>query len=134
MNAFRLAAILLAVCFVGAADAKDDFPNMIGTWKGAAEGVFVAAPGPSREPRFATMELTLDITKREDRRFAGTITTPYSTKPLVGVIDFDGNVLWSEPGGFVEGRFKDTDTIQGCFVRVSGYSHIAACEVFKPQK
>ena len=134
MSAIRLAAILLAVCFAGAAEAKDDFPNMIGTWKGPAHGVFVAAPGPSREPRFASMELTLDITKQEDRRFAGTIKTPNSTKPLVGVIDFNGNVLWSEPGGFVEGRFKDADTIQGCYVRVSGYSHIAACEEFKRQK
>ena len=49
MSAIRLAAILLAVCFAGAAEAKDDFPNMIGTWKGPAQCCARPADAPDEE-------------------------------------------------------------------------------------
>ena len=74
------------------------------------------------------------IDQQQDRRFAGTFTMSHGTKPIVGVIKDDGEIWWSEPGGFVEGRLTDPDTIEGCYIRVSQFSQLAACEELKRQK
>jgi len=134
MRVFRRALILSAACLTGTANAENDIPDMRGTWTGPANGVFIASPGPPREAHYASTEITLVVDKQQDRSFSGIVKTPDNTKPMVGVIGWNGDIWWSEPGGFVEGRLKDADTIQGCYVRVSAYSQLAACEELKRQE
>lgn len=127
-------ALALATFIAGPAVAADAYPDLKGTWTGKGDGVFVTSPGSPTHSQFGAVEVTLVIDAQEDRRFAGTITMSGATKPIVGVISISDTILWSEPGGFVEARLTDANTIDGCFLRVSEFSQLAACEVLKRQQ
>ena len=127
-------ALALATFIAGPAVAADAFPDLKGTWSGKGEVVFVTSPGSPTHSQFGTVDITVVIDAQEDRRFAGTITMSGSTKPVVGVITKSNRILWSEPGGFVEGHLADANTIEGCFLRVSEFSQLAACEALKRQE
>ena len=127
-------ALALATFIAGPAVAADAFPDLKGTWTGKGEGVFVTSPGSPTHSQFGTVDITVVIDAQEDRRFAGTIEMSGATKPIVGVVLMSGRILWSEPGGFVEGHLSDENTIEGCFLRVSEFSQLAACEVLKRQE
>lgn len=127
-------ALALATFIAGPAVAADAFPDLKGTWTGKGEGVFVTSPGSPTHSQFGTVDITVVIDAQEDRRFAGTIEMSGATKPIVGVVLMSGRILWSEPGGFVEGHLSDANTIEGCFLRVSEFSQLAACEVLKRQE
>ena len=127
-------ALALATFVAGPVVAADAFPDLQGTWTGKGEGVFVTSPGSPTHSQFGTVDITLVIDAQKDRRFAGTIQMSGHTKPIVGVISTSDTIWWSEPGGFVEGRLTDADTFEGCYVRVSQFSQLAACEVLKRRK
>lgn len=124
----------LAALVVGPLNAAETFPDLRGTWSGTGDGVFVTSPGSPNNARFGSVDITLVIDAQQDRRFAGTITMSGGAKPIVGVVTTSGSIWWSEPGGFVEGQLSDPDTFEGCFVRVSQFSQLAACEVLTRQK
>ena len=126
--------VALAALVGNPAGAADNFPDLRGTWTGKGEGVFVTSPGSPTHSRFGTVNISLVIDAQQDRRFAGTITMSGGTKPIAGVITTNGSIWWSEPGGFVEGKLTDPNTFEGCYVRVSQFSQLAACEVLKRQK
>ena len=94
----------------------------------------MTSPGSPTHSQFGVVDITVVIDAQEDRRFAGTITMSGATKPVVGVITKSNRIMWSEPGGFVEGHLADANTIEGCFLRVSEFSQLAACEVLTRQQ
>ena len=124
-------ALALATFIAGPAIAADSYPDLRGTWTGKGDGVFVTSPGSPKHAHFGAVEIKVVIDEQEDRRFAGTIEMSGDTKPIVGVISTDDTIWWSEPGGFVEGRLTDANTLDGCFLRVSQFSQLAACEELK---
>ncbi len=124
----------LGLVLTSGAWAQESYPDLRGTWVGKGEGVFVTSPGSEKKAHFSSVEITLVIDAQEDRRFAGTISMSDHTRPVVGVITDEGTIWWSEPAGFVEGRLTDQDTFNGCYVRVSQFSQLAACEELKRQK
>lgn len=126
--------VALAALIANPVGAADNFPDLRGTWTGKGEGVFVRSPGSPKHSQFGSVDISLVINAQQDRRFAGTITMSGGTKPIAGVVTTSGSIWWSEPGGFVEGRLTDADTFEGCYVRVSQFSQLAACEVLKRQK
>ena len=132
----RIAAAVIAtmVLVATSAGAEQTFPDLKGTWTGTGDGVFVALPGAVTDARFAEVGIKLVIKQQQARRFSGTITMSGEARPVVGVIRFDGGILWSEPSGFVEGRLSDENTFEGCFARISSFSQLAACEILKRQK
>jgi len=132
----RFVATLVALMgFIGVAAAEEQsLPNLKGTWTGKGDGVFVTQPGSVTDSQFREVDIKLVIKQQQGRRFSGTITMSGDARPVVGVIKFDGGILWSEPSGFVEGQLRDENTIQGCFVRISSFSQLAACEILKRQK
>ena len=134
MRALSTLALGLGLVFASTAHAKEQYPNLIGTWSGTADGVFVTAPGPQNDATYQTIDIALVVVRQEDRRFNGTITIEGATQPMVGIITDDGGIRWSEPGGFVEGRLADPNTLKGCYVRVSLFSQLAACEELKRQE
>ena len=134
MRVVLVLVVGLGLLLGSAARAQDSYPDLKGTWTGKGDGVFFASPGAHGKATFGSVEITVVIDHQEDRRFSGTITMARGSKPIVGVITDDGAIWWSEPGGFVEGRLTDADTFSGCYVRVSEFSQLAACEVLKRQK
>ena len=132
----RTAALALALATFIAAPvvAADTFPDLRGTWTGKGEGVFVTSPGSPTHSQFGSVDITMVIDAQRDRRFAGTIQMSGDTKPIVGVFSTSDTIWWSEPGGFVEGRLTDANTFEGCYVRVSQFSQLAAYEVLKRQQ
>lgn len=130
------AAIVFAFAtfMAGPVIAADDYPDLRGTWIGKGEGVFVSSPGSPTKSHFSSVDMKVVIDAQEDRRFAGTIEMSGDTKPIVGVFSTNDTIWWSEPGGFVEGRLTDPNTFEGCYVRVSQFSQLAACEVLKRQQ
>ena len=123
----------LGLLFADTARAQDSYPNMLGTWTGKGEGVFVSFPGAGKHATFSSVEITVVIDQQQDRRFAGRITMAGRSYRIVGVITDSGDIWWTEPGGFVEGRLTDKDTFTGCYVRATQFSQLAACETLKRQ-
>ncbi len=134
MRFILIAATMLLAVGLGTASAEERDPDLRGTWVGEAKAVYVVSPGPPTDARFSTSEIVLKINQQEDRRFSGLMTVDETTRPIVGVIAFDGKIWWSEPGGFVEGHLTDPDTFEGCYVRISAFSQLAACEILKRQE
>jgi len=131
MSAPSTLVLGLGLVFASMAHAEESYPNLMGTWSGTADGVFVTAPGPQTDATYRTIDITLVIDRQEDRRFNGTITIEGATQQMVGIVTDEGGIRWSEPGGFVEGRLTDPNTLKGCYVRVSLFSQLAACEELK---
>lgn len=131
MRALSTLALGLGLLFASMAHAGESYPNLIGTWSGTADGVFVTAPGPQTNATYRTIDIILVVARQEDRRFNGTVTIEGSTQPVVGVVTDEGGIKWSEPGGFVEGRLTDPNNFRGCYPRVSQFSQLAACEELK---
>jgi len=130
-----ISTLIVLVGLTAAAFAEEQsLPDLKGTWTGKGDGVFVTQPGSVTDSQFREVDIKLVIKQQQGRRFSGTITMSGDARPVVGVIKFDGGILWSEPSGFVEGQLRDENTIQGCFVRISSFSQLAACEILKRQK
>ncbi len=134
MRGMFVIAGILSLFAAGSATAQQNLPDLKGTWTGTGDAVFVTTPGSSTDARFGSVPITLVIVAQQDRRFGGTITMTGASRPIVGVITFDDKIRWSEPGGFVEGALTDANTFQGCFVRVSAFTHLAACETLTRQQ
>lgn len=134
MRGTTVCAVALASLLMNSAFASGGFPDLRGTWTGKGEGVFVSAPGSPKHSQFSSVDITLVIDAQQDRRFAGTITMLGNTKPVVGVFSTSDTIWLSEPGGFVEGELTNPDTFEGCYVRVSQFSQLAACETLTRQK
>lgn len=134
MRSLFSAAVMLVLFSLVPAHAETKTPDLKGTWTGKGVGVFVTSPGSPTNATYGAVDIVLKILEQKDRRFSGTIGMSGETKPIAGVVTADGGVWWSEPGGFVQGRMTDPDTIDGCFLRVNAYSQLAACEALKRQK
>lgn len=129
-----ISTLIVLAGLAGAAFAEEQsFPDLKGTWTGKGDGVFVTQPGDVTDARFGDVDISLVIKQQQGRRFSGTITMSGDARPVAGVIRFNGGILWSEPNGFVEGRLRDDGTFEGCYLRISPYSQLAACEVLKRQ-
>ncbi len=81
--------------------------------------------------------MTLVVSEQQDRRFVGSIKVPLEGKilklGLVGVFTSPTEFRWAEPEGAVEGHMVDQDTIEACYLRISPFSQVAACETLKRQ-
>ena len=129
---FAATIAIIGLC-TAPAGAEQSYPDFKGTWTGKGDGVFVTQPGDVTDARFSDVDISLVIKQQQGRRFSGTITVSGDARPVAGVIRFNGGILWSEPNGFVEGRLRDDNTFEGCYLRIGPYSQLAACEVLKRQ-
>jgi hypothetical protein len=137
--AIRIAAATIAALLmteVSPASAEDAYPDIVGTWVGQDDEVRIG-PGMS-SAAFGSEPVTQIITEQKDRRFAGTMMSGKGPEQFhvayVGIFIDSDHFRWSEPGGFVEGRMIDADTIESCYVRTAEDSHVAACQTLTRQK
>lgn len=134
MRSSLSAAVLFLLVSLVPANADTKVPDLKGTWIGKAEGVVVNSPEAAAKPHWGYVDVVLKIIAQRDRRFSGTMQIKDQNKPIAGVVAFDGAVWWAESDGFVQGRLRDADTIEACYVRASAERQQAACEVLKRQK
>ena len=68
MRALSTLALGLGLVFASLAQAEESYPNLVGTWSGTGDGVFVTAPGPQTDETYRTIDITLVVVRQEERR------------------------------------------------------------------
>lgn len=131
-----LMVIAAALCAIATARADEVYPDLVGTWKG--EGLAVARSLDGGPVTYTEDAITQIVAEQKGRRFAGRLRAtrgnePFSV-PFVGVFLDETRFVWSEPGGFVEGRLVDADTIHSCYARTGETNLEAACNRLVRQK
>jgi hypothetical protein len=132
----RRLPVILGAMLVSAipALAQDAYPDLRGTWTGTADQVARALDRSGGV--FQSGAMTLVIDAQQDRRFYGGIDVVEGAARLkvdVGVFTNQEEFRWAEPSGEVEGHMVDADTIEACYLRISAFSQVAACETLTRQ-
>lgn len=123
--------------------AAQAFPDMVGVWKGQADGIVLgdATHFQSRgdqgtyleEPRIAAFEITITIAHQEGRYIWGTIAGGGLTEPWLGSLWSDGAGYRAVDGnGHVDGRILSENEIENCYTH-TGDTIVASCAVLTRQ-
>jgi hypothetical protein len=127
----------IAALMVATSASAQDQPDMRGTWTGTTEAAMldtdVYYETGKTTPQFMEVPVEVVIDQQRGRRFAGTITADKWDKPFVGVLAADDRIIWAEPGGFVDARLVDADTIDYCYIRIAEFKQLASCAELKRQ-
>lgn len=125
---------IMAMAFAGAALAED-YADLRGRWTGETESVWTLTSRfyNRRDDAvvFSGAPATLEIEHQEGRRFAGSIRINQWAKPVVGVFTDESTLQWAEPGGLVEARLLDADTLDFCYFRPGEFQQVASCATLK---
>jgi hypothetical protein len=126
---------LVLLVAASAAAAEESYPDLVGTWQGLSVGVLLQEDGSGD---FFSEEVTQVVTEQKDRRFVGQLTSGQGDEQFrvefVGIFTDQSHFRWSEPGGFVEGRMLDPNTIDSCYVRTGRENQTATCHILKRQR
>ena len=115
-----------------------EFPEMVGTWVGDAEGVVIGDPlhfapegdGPEA-PRRAGFELTIEITNQDERFIWGTISGGGAEEPWLATLWSDGTgYMGGDSDGYMFGRLLPDGAIENCYAH-TGETMVAACVVMR---
>jgi hypothetical protein len=133
----RILMTTIAALMVATSASAQDQPDLRGTWAGTTEAVVLDTDDyyetGNVAPEFMTVPVEVVIDQQEGRRFAGTITADRWNKPFVGVLAANDRILWAEPGGIVDARLIDADTLDYCYVRPAEFRQLASCAELKRQ-
>lgn len=134
------ATALIVLAVATAAALAQDYPDMVGVWKGHVEGVIIGDPdhfmsaveaGDPEKPRIAEFDITVDIVEQEGRLIWGTISGGGTSEPWLGTISRDGKGLRAVDGnGFVDGRILSADEFENCYLHTGG-TIVASCAIMK---
>ena len=124
-------AVIGLIAFVQASSAAEKYPDMLGTWTGTADRVIADANG---RIEFRTDQITVEITEQRDRRFVGRLVLEGNDVQIIGVFLDRTTFRWAQPAGFADGRLLHPNTFETCFLRLSEFSKIAACETLNRKK
>lgn len=123
----------------GSARAEDP-PNLIGTWKGSTQAVYIGS-NPYRVaektgPNLSTtaIEFTYAITEQKGNVFAGTSSGGKYSETLIGAISPDNRsgVMSDDDGQYVF-TIRDGSTLDLCYQHSFPTSRVAACWSLKRQ-
>jgi hypothetical protein len=127
---------IAALMVVTSASAQDQ-PDMRGTWTGTTEAAMLDTDDYYETgevaPEFMETSVEVVIDQQQGRRFAGTITADKWNKPFVGVLATGDRIIWAEPGGFVDARLVDANTMDYCYLRIAEFKQLASCAELKRQ-
>lgn len=117
------------------ASAQEAYPDLRGTWTGIVEHVILNLDRTGAT--FSSGPIELVVSEQRDRRFVGEIDVLLGNQrlklELVGIFTSETEFAWTETEGIVNGRMIDDDTFEACYLRVSAYSQVAACETMTRQ-
>ena len=128
-----LSAMLMTA--IAAPALAQDWPDLVGTWKGTTRAV-VANAGGHYAGTFATAELTIEWTAADNGRYIGTISSPQHTERVLAVASSDGQSIFTvDTDGLTIGRLIDQDRFELCYLQSSsGDTQMAAsCVEFERQ-
>jgi hypothetical protein len=131
------ALVVFASCASGA--FAQDYPDMLGTWKGQADAIVLGNPihfgdgSQVEQPRVAGFEITIAITGQEGRYIWGTISGGGATEPWLGSLWSDGSGYRAvDSNGHVDGRIISDTEIENCYTH-TGETIVASCAVLTRQ-
>jgi len=139
ISRFALAVGICSVATaVGTGARADDPPNLVGTWKGSTQAVYVGS-NPYRiaektGPNFSTnqIEFTYSITEQKANLFAGTLSAGKFSETLIGAISPDNRSgVMSDDDGQYTLSIRDANTIDVCYQHSFPTSRVAACWTLK---
>jgi hypothetical protein len=141
-RATGLAIVLAAMAAMSSQEAQaQSAPNLVGTWKGQAQAVFLGA-NPYRKtehkgPNFSkdVREFTFVIKEQHDNRFSGESTEGKRKEQLIGAISTDNRtgIVLDDDGQYLI-TIRDLDTIDSCYSHHNAKSKVVACYAWKRQK
>jgi len=116
----------------------DDPPNLVGTWKGSTQAVYIGS-NPYRVadktgPNFSTntIEFTYSITEQKGNLFAGTSSAGKFSETLIGAISPDNRSgVMSDDDGQYTLSIRDANTMDICYQHSFPTSRVAACWTLK---
>jgi hypothetical protein len=113
---------LAAIILIQSEANAQTVPNLVGTWKGSAQAVFLGS-NPYRPNRNAganyspdVREFTFVIKEQNDNRFSGESTDGKRTEKLIGGISPDNKsgIVLDDDGQYVF-TIRDNDTLDFCY-------------------
>lgn len=113
-----------------------EFPNMLGTWTGSAEGIVIGDPlhfspegdGPGT-PRRAGFDLTIEISHQDGRFIWGTVSGGGATEPWLATIWNDGQgYMGVDSDGHMFGRILSENEVENCYAHTTE-TMVASCVV-----
>jgi hypothetical protein len=118
-----------------------EIPNLVGTWKGTAQAVFVGEnpyrpaerSGPNMPAK--TIEFTFTISEQQGNRISGQSSGGGRTETLIGAISSNnkGGVILDDDGQYLF-TIQDTDTLDVCYNHLKPNDKVVACYVWKRAK
>lgn len=141
MKSFSAQSILCAAVMVAAGSASAQTPpNLVGTWKGKAEAVYIG-PTPYRVaegmgPNFGgQIEYSYIVKQQQGARFAGEQTAGKVTETIIGALrppEFrSGTIL--DHDGESDFTLRNATTMDVCYRHINLTSRVVACFTLEKQ-
>ena len=144
---FNLLALGLVVLVGGISIAgAQSLPDLKGTWTGTSKTIVsglaphhpaTVAAKPAGPNRLTEVKFTVKVDGQQGNRIWGTITSPSTADPFVGVISTDGkrlHMVLQRGGGFLEGTVLSPDSIEIVYLEHAGGIALAATNLWTRQK
>ena len=136
---------LMAVCAGASVGAAQSMVDMKGTWQGSSKSIVSGLPAhhptatpakPAGPHRLTELKITITIDGQEDGRFWGTLASPATTEPVIGVISPDGKRvrMVTQGGGVIEGTVLENGSIDIFYIENKAGVSVAATNNFTKQK
>jgi hypothetical protein len=131
MQRLALVAVLAALASPPAA-AQDNFPNLVGTWKGDSASIVLSGgnehhPGKSPGPRLSSVPFTLVIDKQDGRRVSGTFSSPRHKETVIAVISRNGAIYMVDDDGYTIGTMLSPTRLELCYMKRAPSGRVASC-------
>jgi hypothetical protein len=139
LRCLKFTACGIAIAFAAASASAQTAPNLVGTWKGKSEAVYVG-PTPYRGatgtgPNFGdAMEYTYVVKEQKGTRFSGEITGKI-TETIIGTMrppEFRSGII-VDNDGFADFTLRDAKTMDVCYHHIHLMSKVAACFTLEKQ-
>jgi hypothetical protein len=130
MHRPAIVAVLAALASTPA--AAQDFPNMIGTWKGDSQSIVLSGgnehhPGKSAGPRMSSVPFTMVIDKQEGRRFSGIFSSARHKEIVIAVLSRNGTVYMVDDDGYSVGTLLSPGKLELCYMKRAPSGRVASC-------
>ena len=123
----KLVVFLGALIGLGLASivTADEYPSMVGTWKGTSEAVVLGDAlyyknnTKDGTPRMSSAEFVLDLTHQDGRRIWGSLSSNDMKEPWIGVFWNDKESLQAvDSNGHITGRILDANTMEVVYSQI----------------
>ncbi len=134
----RVTAVLAALCLtsLSALAAESTPADIRGTWAGLTHSAVYGTgqhhpEGKASDVRFRRIEITLAIDRQEGRNFAGKLSSPAHTEPVVGAFasDLNSGVMADLDGSYTF-KLAGKNHMEVCYTGSggnAGSAKVAAC-------